>query len=60
MCAEGTTFGCHGNDTEAFCAPAVPARITGATGRLEGNVFYVETLDFADSPRDEGIFHEVE
>jgi hypothetical protein len=59
-CLEGVTFGCHGNDVEAVCAPAVPARIRSVIGRLEGDVLYVDELVLGEGPSADGIYREVE
>ncbi len=59
-CTNGVTFGCHGNDVEAVCAPAVPARIATVVGRLEGSTLYVDELRLEGGPTTDGIYREVE
>lgn len=67
-CENGTNLGCHGNDTEAFCAPTLPENIETAVGRIvrvgEGPDSWVFEVDavtvVADPVASDGIFHAVE
>jgi hypothetical protein len=53
-CTNGVAIGCHGNDVEAVCAPAVPAAIEALYGSLSREsgrwVFRVTDVDLAGAP----------
>lgn len=63
LCEGNQPLGCNGNDLEVHCAPAIPARILAADGRVIPNpvsggaplVFEVHEFHFAEGPTEQTI-----
>lgn len=60
LCREGTLLGCHGNEEQALCAPALPQRIERVFGTLRGDQLLVDAVVLQDGPTVDGMFREVD